>query len=166
MKVCSCSPQRHNNSILSFLAPPYRHRARPRPCWITTLGRALQGDSLAPFPITDIIPLPRPSASGFVPPGLVKRVCDQRRNKWRRTGWLLARAGYVSSCCKVVFMVYIYFMERQSMCLQVPSCSIFHLQDRQGSLNNLSVHAWSPYLLHTLSQQCCLGFALGCAINF
>ncbi len=46
-------------------------------------------------------------ASGFVPPGLVKRVCDQRRNKWRRTGRLLARAGYVSPCCKVVFMVYV-----------------------------------------------------------
>ncbi len=88
MKVCSSSPQRHNNSISS-------------------LGRALQWDSLAPSPITDIIPLPRPSASGFVPPGLVKRVCDQRRNKWRRTGWLLARAGFVSPCCKVVFMVYV-----------------------------------------------------------
>ncbi len=25
MKVCSCSPQRQNKSILSFLAPPYRH---------------------------------------------------------------------------------------------------------------------------------------------
>ncbi len=24
MKVCSCLPQRHNNSILSFLAPPYQ----------------------------------------------------------------------------------------------------------------------------------------------
>ncbi len=24
MKVCSCSPQRHHNSILSFLAPPYQ----------------------------------------------------------------------------------------------------------------------------------------------
>ncbi len=34
------------------------------------LGRALQWDSLAPSPITDITPLPRPTASGrFVPPG-------------------------------------------------------------------------------------------------
>ncbi len=70
MKVCSCSPQRQNKSILSFLAPPYRHRPRSRPCWITILGRALQWDSLAPSPITDITPLPRPTASGrFVPPG-------------------------------------------------------------------------------------------------
>ncbi len=62
------------------------------------------GTSLVPSPITDITPLPRPSASGFVPPGLVKRVCDRRRNKRHRTGWLLARAGYVSPCCKVVSM--------------------------------------------------------------
>ncbi len=40
---------------------------------------------------------PRPLCSAR----LVKRVCDQRRNKWRRTGWLLARAGYVSPCCKL-----------------------------------------------------------------
>ncbi len=40
---------------------------------------------------------------------LVKRVCDQRRNKWRRTGWLLARAGYVSPCCKVMCLWYMCF---------------------------------------------------------
>ncbi len=32
----------------------------------------------------------------------VEQVCDLRRNKWHRTGWLLARAGYVSPCCKVM----------------------------------------------------------------
>ncbi len=67
------------------------------------------GTSLAPSPITDNTPLPRPSASGFVPPGLVKRVCDRRRNKWHRTGWLLARAGYVSPCCKVMWLWYMCF---------------------------------------------------------
>ncbi len=42
VKECSYSPQSQNKSILSFLAPPYQHRPRPRSCWITTLGRALQ----------------------------------------------------------------------------------------------------------------------------
>ncbi len=101
------APNTQQINLIFSGSPARTSRPRPRPCWITTLGRALQWDSLAPSPITDIIPLPRPSASGFVPPGLVKRVCDQRRNKWRWTGWLLARAGYVSPCCKVVFMVYV-----------------------------------------------------------
>ncbi len=58
-------------SILSFLAPR-THRPRPRPCWITTLGRALQWDALATSPITDITPLPRSTAPDrFVPPGLL-----------------------------------------------------------------------------------------------
>ncbi len=30
----------------------------------------------------------------------VEQVCDRRRNKWHRTGWLLARAGYVSPVAK------------------------------------------------------------------
>ncbi len=113
VKVCSCSPQRHNNSILSFSGSPVPAPGSAKamldnnPGKSAAVGRALQWDSLATSPITDIIPLPRPSASGFVPPGLVKRVCDQRRNKWLWTGRLLARAGYVSPCCKVVFMVYV-----------------------------------------------------------
>ncbi len=101
------APKTQQFNLIFFWLPRTGTGARPRPCWITTLGRALQWDSLATSPITDIIPFPRPSASGFVPPGLVKRVCDQCRNKWRRTGRLLARAGYVSPCCKVVFMVYV-----------------------------------------------------------
>ncbi len=43
-----------NQSYLFWL--PRTSRPRPRPCWITTLGRALQWDSLAPSPITDITP--------------------------------------------------------------------------------------------------------------
>ncbi len=71
MKVCSCSPQRHNNSML----PPL-----------------LQ--TLLPFP--DQLPLTALYRHA------VEQVCDRRRNKWHRTGWLLARAGYVSPCCKVM----------------------------------------------------------------
>ncbi len=39
----------------------------------------------------------------------VEQVCDRRRNKWHRTGWLLARAGYVSPCCKVMCLWYMCF---------------------------------------------------------
>ncbi len=69
-RYAAARPKDKTNQSYLFLAPPYRHRAQPRPCWITTLGRALQWDSLAPSPITDITPLPQPTASGrFVPPG-------------------------------------------------------------------------------------------------
>ncbi len=39
----------------------------------------------------------------------VEQVCDRPRNKWHRTGWLLARAGYVSPCCKVMCLWYMCF---------------------------------------------------------
>ncbi len=39
----------------------------------------------------------------------VEQVCDRRRNKCHRTGWLLARAGYVSPCCKVMCLWYMCF---------------------------------------------------------
>ncbi len=94
-----------NQSYLFWL--PRTSRPRPRPCWITTLGRALQWDSLALSPITDITPLPRSTAPTALL-RLVKRVCDQRCNKWRRTG-LLARFGYVSPCCKVMCLWYTCF---------------------------------------------------------
>ncbi len=57
---------------LIFSGSPVPALPWPRPCWITTLGRALQWDSLAPSPITDITPLPRSTAfDRFVPPGLL-----------------------------------------------------------------------------------------------
>ncbi len=48
---------------------------------------------------------------------VVEQVCDRRRNKWHRTGWLLARAGYVSPCCKVMCLWY--------MCLSSYKCCTF-----------------------------------------
>ncbi len=99
VKVCSCSPQKtQQNFILSFLAPPCR--PRPRSCWITTLRERCRVDSLAPCPHYRHYSPPRSSASErFLPPP-VEQVCDRRRNKWHWTGRLLARAGYVSPCCK------------------------------------------------------------------
>ncbi len=82
MKVCSCSPQRHNNSILSFLAPPYQPAS----------AKAM----LDKLPFPDQLPLTALYRHA------VEQVCDRRRNKWHRTGWLLARAGYVYPCCKVM----------------------------------------------------------------
>ncbi len=105
MKVCSCSPQRQKNQSYLFWLPrtslPW-----PRPCWITTLGRALQWDFSCSLP----------DYRHYSPPPTkcLKRVCDRRRNKWHRTGWLLARAGlfppvaklclwYMCFCAEVFF---------------------------------------------------------------
>ncbi len=68
---------------------------------------AAVGLLLLPPRLQTLLPSPDQVPPAFVPPGLVKRVCDRRRNKWHRTGWLLARAGYVSPCCKDVSMVYV-----------------------------------------------------------
>ncbi len=46
--VCSCSPQSHNNSILSFLAP--RTGALAKAVWITTLRERWSGLSFLPSP--------------------------------------------------------------------------------------------------------------------
>ncbi len=40
---------------------------------------------------------------------LSSRSVDRRRNKWHWTGWLLARAGYVSPCCNVMCLWYMCF---------------------------------------------------------
>ncbi len=109
MKACSCSSQRQNKSILSFLAPPYQPASAkamldnyPGKSTAVRLSCSLPDyRHYSPPPIN----CPRPLCSAR----LVKRVCDQRRNKWRRTGWLLARAGYVSPCCKVMCLWYMCF---------------------------------------------------------
>ncbi len=96
-------------SILSFLAPPYQLASAkamldnyPGKSAAVRLSCSLPDyRHYSPPPIN----CPRPLYSAR----LVKRVCDQRRNKWRRTGWLLARAGYVSPCCKVMCLWYMCF---------------------------------------------------------
>ncbi len=66
--VCSCSPQSHNNLILSFLAP--RTGALAKAVWITTLRERWSGNLFLPSPTTDITPLPHSTASvkRFAPP--------------------------------------------------------------------------------------------------
>ncbi len=59
--VCSCSPQSHNNLILSFLAP--RTGALAKAVWITTLRERWSGTLFLPSPTTDITPLPHSTAS-------------------------------------------------------------------------------------------------------
>ncbi len=100
VKICSCSPQKtQQNSILSFLAPPYR-LAWPRSCRINYPGKSAAVKTLLlPSPITDITPLP-----DQLPPNALYRHLSSRsatgaviNGCW--TGRLLARAGYVP-CCK------------------------------------------------------------------
>ncbi len=66
--LCSCSPQSHNNLILSFLAP--RTGALAKAVWITTLRERWSGNLFLPPPTTDITPLPHSTASvkRFAPP--------------------------------------------------------------------------------------------------
>ncbi len=110
MKVCSCSTQRQNKSILSFLAPPV-----PAPGSAKAVLDNYPGKSAAVGLSCSL-----PDYRHYSPPPIklplttlyrqaVKRVCDRRRNKWHRTGWLLARAGYVSPCCKVMCLWYMCF---------------------------------------------------------
>ncbi len=72
MKVCSCSPQRQNKSILSFSGSPVPAPGSAKAVLDNYPGKsAAAGLSCSPPPpITDITPLPRPTASGrFIPPG-------------------------------------------------------------------------------------------------
>ncbi len=101
MKVCSCSPQRHNNSILSFLAPPYRHSLGQGRCWISYPGKSAAAGLSCSLPYhRHYSPPPIKLPLTALYRHAVEQVCDRRRNKWHWTGWLLARAGYVSPCCK------------------------------------------------------------------
>ncbi len=67
VKVCSCSPQRQNKSILSFLAPP----CRPRPSWINYPGKsaAVRLSGFLPYH-RHYSPPPINCPDRFVPPGL------------------------------------------------------------------------------------------------
>ncbi len=60
-RYAAVRPKRHNNSILSFLAP--RTGALAKAVWITTLRERCSGTLLLPSPITDITPLPHSTAS-------------------------------------------------------------------------------------------------------
>ncbi len=87
MKVCRCSPQRQNNQSYLFWLPR-TSRPRPRPCWISYPGKSAAGGLSCSLPYyRHYSPPPTP------PP----------------TGWLLARAGYVSPCCKVMWLWYMCF---------------------------------------------------------
>ncbi len=104
--LCSCSPQSHNNLILSFLAP--RTGALAKAVWITTLRERWSGNLFLPPPTTDITPLPHSTASVTLCTATrVSRSVDRHRNKCHWTGWLLARAGYVPPVASHVFMVYV-----------------------------------------------------------
>ncbi len=102
VKLCSCSPQRQNKSILSFLA-------RPRPCWITTLGRALQRDSLAPSPDYRHYSPSRPTAPDrFVPPGLSSGSATSALINGTGPDGCLPELD-MSPCCKVMCLWYMCF---------------------------------------------------------
>ncbi len=100
------APKTQQFNLIFFWLPRTGTGARPRPCWITTLGRALQWDSLATSPITDIIPSP-----DQVPPALFR----QAWSSGSATSAVINGAG-PDGCLpeldmfpllKVVFMVYV-----------------------------------------------------------
>ncbi len=61
-----------------------------------------RGTLLLPPLLQTLLPFPDQLPLTALYRHAVEQVCDRRRNKWHRTGWLLARAGYVSPCCKVM----------------------------------------------------------------
>ncbi len=114
--VCSCSPQSHNNLILSFLAP--RTGALAKAVWITTLRERWSGTLFLPSPTTDITPLPHSTAS--------VTLCTATRASRSATGAVINGTGpdgclpeldmfpllqchvfmvYVLLCCGVFFSV-------------------------------------------------------------
>ncbi len=93
MKVCSCSPQRHNNSILSFLAPPYQPAKAKALLDKLPWEERCRGTLLLPPPLQTLLPFPDQLPLTALYRHAVEQVCDRRCNKWHRTGWLLARAG-------------------------------------------------------------------------
>ncbi len=110
MKVCSCSPQRQTNQSYLFWLPR-TSLPRPRPCWITTLGRALQWDfscslpdyrHYSPPPTNCLRPLctARLSQAGLRP--APKQMAPDRMAA--RQSWI-----YVSPCCKVMWLWYMCF---------------------------------------------------------
>ncbi len=109
MKVCSCSSPKTKQINLIFSGSPYQPASAKamldnypgKSTAVRLSGSLPYHRHYSPPPIN----CPRPLRSAR----LVKRVCDQHRNKWRRTGWLLARAGYVSPCCKVMCLWYVCF---------------------------------------------------------
>ncbi len=109
MKVCRCSPQRQNKSILSFLAPPYQPASAKAMLDKLPWEERCRGTLLLPPLLQTLLPFPDQLPLTALYRHAVEQVCDWRRNKWHRTGWLLARAGYVSPCCKVMWLWYMCF---------------------------------------------------------
>ncbi len=101
MKVCSCSPQKtQQNSILSFLAPPYR-LALAKVMLDNYPGRAMQCRlSCSLPPLQTLLPSPDQLPSTALYRHLSSRSATGAVINGCWTGWLLARAGYVSPCCK------------------------------------------------------------------
>ncbi len=94
-RYAAVRPKRHNKFNLIVSGSPYRLALAKAMLDKLPWEECCSGTLLLPpllqtlLPSPDQLPLYR-----FVPPP-VEQVCDQRRNKWRRTGRLLARAGYV-----------------------------------------------------------------------
>ncbi len=110
MKVCSCSPQRQNKSILSFSGSPVPAPGSAKAVLDNYPGKsAAVGLSCSLPDYRHYSPPPTKCLRPLRTARLSKRVCDRRRNKWHWTGWLLARAGYVSPCCKVMCLWYMCF---------------------------------------------------------
>ncbi len=63
---------------------------------------------LLPSPITDITPLPHSTASEMLCTA-TRASRSETGAAWHWTGWLLARAGYVSPCCNVMCLWYMCF---------------------------------------------------------
>ncbi len=119
---------------------------------------------LLPSPITDITPLPHSTASEMLCTA-TRASRSETGATWHWTGWLLARAGYVSPCCNVMCLWYMCF------CAEVFFFSVLRLYSKwsivwglkkifSASLSSCKklyfLNTLSPVLSTPLSYVCCV----------
>ncbi len=108
MKVCSCSPQRQNKSILSFLAPPYQ-LASAKAMLDNYPGKspAVRLSCFLPD-YRHYSPPPINCPDRFVPPGLLSRSATSAVINDTRPDGCLPELD-MSPCCKVMCLWYMCF---------------------------------------------------------
>ncbi len=162
-KFCSCRPQSQTTLISYLSGSPRTSAGQGR--LVSPPERAIAVKTLLlTFPITDITPLPHSTASEMLVPPL-GRAGLRPAPHGTGSGWLLARAGYVSPCCNVMCLWYMCF------CAEVFFFSVLRLYSKWSIVWGLKIfffpslssckklyflNTLSPVLSTPLSYVCCV----------
>ncbi len=109
---------------------------------------------LLPSPITDITPLPHSTASVMLCTA-TRASRSETGAAWHWTGWLLARAGYVSPCCNVMCLWYMCF------CAEVFFFSVLRLYSKWSIVWGLKIF-FPPLSPHVKS--CISKYPVSCSV--